>query len=244
MPDPMHAALPVVMRADLRGSLLAGPRRPRAARPAGFTLIEMMAVITLIGMIFALGIPRLSSARWRALGNAAESIAASLEYARQRAVMTGVPHRLLLDLEDGGWRVEWYVSEQRALAAVSGDAGGLGGDGGLATLLAGGGADSTAGEPDPDAPIDLHPPIRDDLDYYPVPSKLGSFSWLDDAIYFVGLESPEGWIEGGDVQIVFDTDGSTEFVLLELADADDRHMTLEIEPMLDRVRRREGTARS
>lgn len=226
---------------------MPGPARQN--RPAGFTLIEMMAVITLIGMIFALGIPRLSSQRWRALGNAAESIAASLEYARQRAVMTGVPHRLLVDLEDGGWRVEWYVSEQRALAAVSGDAGALGAGGGLPSLAAlsnaapGGAAD---GEPDPNAPIDLHPPIREDLDYYPVPSKLGSFSWLaeNDELYFVGLESPEGWIEGGDVQIVFDTDGSTDFVLLEIADADDRHMTLEIEPMLDRVRRREGTARS
>ena len=30
----------------------------------------------------------------------------------------------------------------------------------------------------------------------------------------------------------------------ELADADERHMTLEIEPMLERIRRRDGPARS
>ena len=74
--------------------------------------------------------------------------------------------------------------------------------------------------------------------------QLGSFTRLDDTLYFVGLESAAGWIESGDVQIVFDADGTTEYVLLELADADERHMTLEIEPMLERIRRRDGPARS
>lgn len=211
-------------------------------RRAGFTLIEMIAVVAIIAMIFALGVPRLSSSRWRALGNAADDVAASLEFARQRAIMTGVPHRVLVDLEDGGWRVEWLVAEQRANGLAAGDEGGGGFPlaGGLAGL---GGADG-AGEFDERAPIDLHPPERDDVDYYPVPSKLGQFTWLDDSLYFVGLEGASGWIEGGDVQIVFDADGTTDLALLELADAEDRHMTLEIEPLLERIRRREGAARS
>jgi type II secretion system protein H len=213
----------------------------RSSRTSAFTLIEMMAVVALIGMIFAVGVPRLSNSRWRALGEAAESIAASLEFARQRAIMTGIPHRVLIDLEDGGWRVEWLVSEERALAGGSAD---LGPAGGLAAALAGQSAPD-ASEPDPNAPIDLHPPLGEGLEYHPVANRqLGSFSWLDDRIYFVGLASPSGWIEGGDVQIVFDTDGTTDLVLLELADADERHMTLEIEPMLERVRRRDGPARS
>ena len=221
---------------------MAFPRRP------GFTLIEMMAVITLIGMIFALGLPRPSSSRWRALGDAAESIASSLEYARQRAVMTGVPHRVRIDLEDGAWRVGWLVSEREAAAGEIGAGAGPS----LAGALAGGGgaglgeADDDTSEPDPKAPIDLHPPTKAGLDYYPVPSRLGRPTPLsdDDTLYFVGLEGNSGWVEGGEVQIVFDADGTTDFVLLELADADDRHMTLEIEPLLDRIRRREGTARS
>ncbi len=213
-------------------------------RPPGFTLIEMMAVIALIGMIFALGVPRLSSSRWRALGQAGESIAASLEFARQRAVMTGVPHRVLINLEDGGWRVEWLVRENEAFAAVDAEASGSDGPGLGAALGAQPGSDAS-GEPDPDAPIDLHPPIADDRDYHPIPNRqLGSFSWLDEQLYFVGLESASGWIEGGDVQIVFEADGTTEHTLLEIADADERHMTLEIEPLLDRIRRRDGPARS
>jgi prepilin-type N-terminal cleavage/methylation domain-containing protein len=209
----------------------------------GFTLIEMMAVVALVGMIFALGIPRLSSSRWRALGDAAESIAASLEFARQRAIMTGIPHRVLIDLEEGGWRVEWLVSESQALAGGSEGSEESAGSG-LIGALAGLSGPDTATEPDPDAPIDFHPPIDEGRDYYPVSNKLGSFVWLDDALYFVGLESASGWIEGGDIQIVFDADGTTEHVLLELADADERHMTLEIEPMLERIRRRDGPARS
>jgi type II secretion system protein H len=216
-----------------------------AFRASGFTLIEMMAVVAIIGMIFALGIPRLSSSRWRALGQAAESIAASLEFARQRAVMTGVPHRVLIDLEDGGWRVEWLVSEREAFAAVDAEAEEAADAGPGAALLAASSAGGAPGEPDPDAPIDLHPPIGSDDDYHPIPNRqLGSFTWLDENLYFVGLEGSSGWIEGGDVQIVFDSDGTTEYTLLELADADDRHMTLEIEPMLERVRRRDGAARS
>ncbi|MBY0400156.1 GspH/FimT family pseudopilin [Myxococcota bacterium] len=213
----------------------------------GFTLIEMMAVITLVGMIFALGLPRLGSTRWRELGDAAESIAASLEFARQRAVMTGVPHRVLIDLENGDWRVEWLVSESEAAAGEL-DAGGAGGGSLLAGALAGALASDAddSREPDPRAPIDLHPPAKDGLDYYPIPNRLGRVTSLDDddELYFVGLEGNSGWVEGGEVQIVFDADGTTDFVLLEIADAEDRHMTLEIEPLLDRIRRRDGAARS
>ncbi len=218
-------------------------RAPRQRpRTSGFTLIEMMAVIAIIGMVFAIGVPRLSSSRWRALGNAGESIAASLEYARQRAVMTGVPHRVFINLEDGGWRVEWLVREDQALAAVTEESSDAGAPGLGAAL---GAKPGSKGSDDRDPPIDLHPPVADDRDYHPIPNRqLGSFTWLDEQLYFVGLESASGWIEGGNVQIVFEADGTTEHTLLEIADADERHMTLEIEPLLDRIRRRDGTARS
>jgi len=213
-----------------------GPARRRRVHGAGFTLIEMMAVVAIIAMVFAAGLPRLSSMRWRALDEASDSIAASLEFARQRAVMTGVPHRVLIDLEDGDWRVEWLVDEAKANGVESADA-----EGALMDAQA---PSPTPGEPDPNAPIDLHPPLVSDLDYYPVPNRLGRFTRLDDDLYFVGLDGGEGWVEGGHVQIVFDADGSTDPVLLELADAKDRHLTLEIEPLLERVRRHDGPARS
>jgi type II secretion system protein H len=209
----------------------------RASSTSGFTLIEIIAVIAIMGMVFAIGIPRLSTSKLRELRTEAESIAVSLEFARQRAIMTGIPHRVLIDLEEGGYRVEWLVDEDRAFEAISDE------DVEYTTSD----FDHDLDNPDNGGAhlIDLHPPVREERDYYPIPNRqLGSFTWLDDSRYFVGLDSSSGWIEGGEVEIVFDADGTTEYLLLEIADASDHHLTLEIEPLLDRVRRREGAARS
>lgn len=207
-------------------------------RQNGFTLIEIIAVVAIFGLVFSLGIPQLNSSKKRLLKNEAETLAASLEYARQRAVMSGIPHRVLLDLEEGSYRTEWWVSEEKANAALQ-DSG--------ATNLA---LDLTLAAPTDDSgyssgsPLDRHPPRREGRDYYPVPNRqLGAFTWLNDAVFFSGLDGSSGWVDSGQVQIVFDSDGTTEFARLELSDADDNFLTLEIEPILDRVRRRDGEAR-
>lgn len=215
-------------------------RPETAARRHGFTLIEIIAVVAIMAMVFALGIPQLGRRSWDALQDEAESLSESLRFARQRAIMTGVPHRVLIDLEEGGYRIEWLVSEDQALSAVgtSGDGGGFGAGGLAAGLLGGAGGDD-------DAPIELRPPPRAERDFFPIPHpQLGSFRWLDDALYFVGVDGPAGWVEGGDYAIVFYVDGTTDPALLEMADARDVHVTLEIEPVLDRVRLRDGGARS
>ncbi len=202
-------------------------------RERGFTLIEMMAVVVIMAMVFIIGVPRLGTSKLRILNNEAEAIAASLDFARQRAVMTGIPHRLFIDLEEGAYRIEILSTEEEAFAALAADYEELQFD--LSSRTA----------DDPNAPLDLRPPSRTERDFYPIPHpKYGSFKWIDDAVYFVGLNSSAGWIEGGDVMIGFEADGTTEYALLEIADSDDNHLTLEIEPMLDRVRKREGKARS
>jgi len=198
----------------------------------GFTLIEMMAVVAIMAMVFAIGAPQLRSSKFRILRDEAETIAASLEFARQRAVMTGAPHRLLIDLEEGAYRVEWYTTEEQAFAKIRNDE--------EVPALS-----ERIDILDETGPLDLRPPARSEREYYPVSHrKLGTFNWIDDATYFVGLKSPGGWSESGDAWIVFQSDGTTENTLLEMADADDNHLTLEIEPMLDRVRTRRGGARS
>jgi type II secretion system protein H len=207
-----------------------GLTRPRKGG-RGFTLIEMLAVIAIMALVFAVGLPRLGTSKLRLLRGEAESVAASLEFARQRAIMTAIPHRLLIDLEEGGYRVEWLVTQDQAFASGPADDGFQTSD----FSLEGESVNS----------IELRPPPRSDRDYYPVSNRrLGAFSQIDDALYFVGLDSPSGWIEGGDVAIVFQADGTTEFAMLEIADVDDNHITLEIEPLLDRIRRRMGPARS
>lgn len=215
----------------------AGTQRDRSSSPGvrGFTLIEMMAVVVIMAMVFAIGAPRLGASKLRILKQEAETIAQSLDFARQRAVMTATPHRLFIDLEEGGYRIEVLTTEEEAFAALAADH----------EELQFGADDDGGTSDDPNAPLDLRPPARPQRDFYPVPHRrFGSFSWIDDAVYFVGLNTSAGWIEGGDVVIGFEADGTTEFSLLEIADADDNHLTLEIEPMLDRVRRRPGKARS
>jgi prepilin-type N-terminal cleavage/methylation domain-containing protein len=213
-------------------------RRSPLRRRRGFTLIEIIAVVAIIAMVFALGIPQLGGRSWDALGDEAENIAESLRFARQRAIMTGVPHRVLIDLEEGGYLIEWYVSQGQALSAV-GEEGGDGGGAGLMGLAGG-----AFGE-DEEVVLDLHPPPESERDYHPIPHReLGSFRWLDDALYFVGVEGAAGWVESGDYGIVFYEDGTTDPALVELANAQDEHLTLEIEAVLDRVRVRKGGARS
>lgn len=219
-------------------------RARRAAPRAGFTLIEMIAVVAIIAMVFAIGIPRLGSSSWDPLESEAESIAESLRFARQRAIMTGVPHRLLIDLEEGGYRIQWLVSEERALSAVGEEGQGAFSFGG-ALSNAGSGLSDDVGAAAGGPAIDLVPPRVKQLDYFPIPnSRLGKYHWLDDALYFVGVDGASGWVEGGDYPIVFYVDGTTDAARLEIADANDKHLTLEIEPILERVHVRAGGARS
>jgi prepilin-type N-terminal cleavage/methylation domain-containing protein len=210
-------------------------KKPRD-RLSGFTLIEVIAVVAIISMVFAVGLPRLSGSQWDALNSEAANIAEYLRFARQRAIMTGVPHRLLLDLEEGGYQIEWFVSEERALGGASADDG-FGSGGLLGTAL-----ESLGSENGPS--IEMVPPRVQARDYFPIQNReMGTFHWLEDELYFVGVEGASGWIEGGDYPIVFYVDGTTESARLEIADADDRHVTLEIEPILERVHVREGGAR-
>ena len=197
----------------------------------------MIAVVAIIAMVFALGVPRLGGRTFDPLHNEAEEIADRLRFARQRAVMTGVPHRLLIDLEEGGYLVEWYVTEARAFGRNDDE-----GDVGLAALF---GSDPD-GIDDGTPLLDFVPPRKDEeLDYYPIPNPaMGTFRWLDETLYFVGVAGPTGWVEGGDFGIVFYADGTTEPLALEIADADDARLTLEVEALLERVRVREGGARS
>jgi prepilin-type N-terminal cleavage/methylation domain-containing protein len=184
---------------------------------SGFTLIELMAVVLIIGLMSALLLPSLGATSQRELKRQARELASYLELARQRAVIMGVPHRVLIDLEQGGYFVDWYVNEDGALGSA--------GRGGPPEF------DTEAG-----GPLSLTPPVDETFDYRPIPSRFGGGGWLSEGFFFEGVDTAEGWLESGMVAIVFDSDGTTDAAQIVISDPDSQSVDLDVAPLLETVR--------
>jgi type II secretion system protein H len=186
-----------------------------ARREAAFTLIEILAVVAILALVATFVMPNFGLLSSRALTHQAEQIANQLELARQRAVMTAIPHRLLIDLDAGAYRIEWQGlgPEEETLAAPATDP-----------------FDSRASS------LDLAPPADDVRAYTPLPGMFGSFTYLESSLFFAGVETPEGWIEGGEVFIGFDRDGTSEYAEIVLDNTDGASLILDVLPLLDAVR--------
>ena len=76
------------------GSRNRTPRR----RTGGFTLIEIMIVVLLLGIVTAVGVPVLTSSADNArVSSAAGQVAAALDFAKQTAASGGRPCRVTID---------------------------------------------------------------------------------------------------------------------------------------------------
>jgi prepilin-type N-terminal cleavage/methylation domain-containing protein len=202
------------------------PRRQSRGQ-RGFSLIEILAVVIIIGLALSLVLPNMAATRASRLKQHALDIAARLELARERAIVTGIPHRLFVDLQGGGYRLDWFVTEDEAYASLD-------------ELDAPEEPPADPNMPEVDAYgnllVSLSPPIGEQADYFAVPNRFGNADRLPDEIYFVGIDTWEGWIERGGVQIVFERDGTTDFTEIHLADAWDNLVVIEVQPLLDTVR--------
>jgi len=196
-----------------------GLRTTQANRRGAFSLIEILAVVLILGLLMSLLLPAIGAGGGRRLRQEGDRIAASLELARQRAIVTGKPHRVILDLEKGGFTIEWLVSEARAFEGEEDD--------------------SIVEEAEE---IDTSPPTQDVLGYYPIPSAtFGAWEFLEEGYFFEGIDTAEGWIESGEVYIVFDWDGATDASQIVISDPDNRSLDLDIAPLLETVRMHEET---
>lgn len=192
---------------------------PRGEERNGFTLLEMMAVVTILGLTALLVLPNLGVTEAAVLRNEAREVASAIEYARQRAEMTGYPHRLLVGVDEGLYRIEWFVSDEEAAADEAGDE-----EVAPPVQVASG------------APISLSPPRAGIRDYRPIPGVIGRDSWLSEGLSFKGVDTPEGWIDSGDVAVVFDRDGTTDAARIEIGNRSGHALVLEVRPLLDVVR--------
>jgi hypothetical protein len=185
-------------------------------------LIEIVAAVAIFALLAGLIAPRVGSLTSRTLRQRAERIAAQLELARQRSVLTGVPHRLLVDLDQGGYQLEWQVTEAEAEGRRPEPAAQL----------------DLRGE----SPIPMAPVHAEQRTYRPLPGLIGRFEWLEDELAFAGLQTPEGWIERGEVSIEFERDGTASFTEIYLDDESGRTLVLGVLPLADAVQISDATS--
>jgi general secretion pathway protein H len=74
-------------------------------RESGFTLIEMTIVVLLLGLFAALVVPRLPGVGADGLKSSARRIAGTVKYFFNEAALSGRPHRLAYNLDEGTFGV-------------------------------------------------------------------------------------------------------------------------------------------
>lgn len=78
----------------------------------GFTLIELILVLVIMGLLSALVTPAITSLTGLKLKTAARKVAAGLRYARSQAVATGSDYQVVFNLEKGEMTIESLKEEE------------------------------------------------------------------------------------------------------------------------------------
>jgi prepilin-type N-terminal cleavage/methylation domain-containing protein len=189
--------------------------RPESA--TGFTLIEILAVVAIMALVVGIVLPNFGLRSRRVMEDESKQLAANLEFARQRSVMTGVPHRVVIDVEDGSYWLEWLVSEARAA-----------------------GEEDSAEEPvyqlEGREAVPMAAPRRGARSYHALAGELGRATRVQEIVRIDGIEIAGGFLERGLVEIVFERDGTSEAARILLSDPDGHTTGVEVAPFSDTVR--------
>jgi len=186
----------------------------RAWDRAGFTLLEILAVLLIGGLLMSLTLPNFGILQSKKLQDTAERIVERIDFGRQRAVMTGIPHRLAIDLDAGTYKLEWQGERARDEALQP----------------------KPKLRPDVGAQFSLAPPPVVEQGYQYLMGPLGKLEYLGGGVEFGWIETPGGEVDFGEAFIIFEGDGTSSYTILVLNEPGGGELALEILPLADMVR--------
>jgi prepilin-type N-terminal cleavage/methylation domain-containing protein len=205
------AAEPRAPRGPARRGL-AGAERSRSL---AFTLIELLAVLLIMGLVAGLTLPNLSLGAERQVLGEAQELVSTFVFTRQRAVATATPHRVVVDLDQAAY---WIEAEPE------------GPDPFQPPPLA-------SPAPGAQRTIRLAAPPSQALGFLPLVGPFGRPHLLREPVRFDSVETlAAGAIRSGLVEIRFEADGTADPALLVLANEDGDAYTLQLSRLADEVR--------
>jgi len=203
MTDPGHVAAAWTSRP-------AEPRL-RSTRRGGFTLIELMAVALLMALVAAIAIPNMGFRAAQQGLDEAESMAALFEFGRQRAVMTGLPQQVVIDLDQQRYWLEVQRRTEREIPT---------------------GPVRWSDERE----LALTAPRDERARFTRALGAAGRGYTPPRGVWIAAIDTAEGRLEAGTVTLPFAGDGSTEGTVIWVSADGGHQLRLEIAPLADRIR--------
>ncbi len=186
----------------------------RAGRRDGFTLLEILLVVLLIGALGGLLLPSPGALLGLRIRNASRIVGAELEYTGQRAMATGRVHRWVVDLERQAFRVEQLIATD---------------------------SEELDELPTHSELLELAPP-QTSTQYQPINNKSGEWRWLDDPEVLIDEIRMEGReTREGTVAISFAPDGGADAAEIWLLDESGLEQRLSITGFTGEVRSEEAS---
>jgi hypothetical protein len=166
------------------------------------------------GLLMSMMLPNFGALQKKNLRDTADQIVERIDFGRQRAVMTGIPHRLAIDIDAGTYQLEWEGADAADVAKPV----------------------EPPTEPGVEAPLSLAPPPATERNFETLQGPLGKLETLGRGVEIAWIETPGGETDFGDAYVTFEADGTSSYTLLVLDEPGGHELALEILPLAEAVR--------